>query len=139
MSFLDRFKIQPKHKSTDPEVRLAAVPSELGVRDEEDAAVLVALAREDADARVQARRRGARRRRRGAGGDRRRATPTRASATRSLGRLARHRGVVDVGRARRCGAGRADASRSRSRRRQDVAGRQRPRRGGRTGSPTSRR
>ena len=26
MSFLDRFKIQPKHKSPDPEIRLASVP-----------------------------------------------------------------------------------------------------------------
>src|SRR5918994_1509120 len=50
MSFLDRFKIQPKHKSTDPEIRAASV-SELG-EGEEDAAVLLALAREDADARV---------------------------------------------------------------------------------------
>jgi hypothetical protein len=50
MSFLDRFKIQPKHKSTDPEIRAASV-SELG-EGEEDAAVLLALAREDTDARV---------------------------------------------------------------------------------------
>src|SRR5687768_7700649 len=50
MSFLDRFKIQPKHKSPDPEVRLASVP-ELGA-EEGDAAVLVALATEDPDARV---------------------------------------------------------------------------------------
>jgi hypothetical protein len=50
MSFLDRFKIQPKHKSPDPEVRAASV-SELG-EGEEDAAVLLALAREDTDARV---------------------------------------------------------------------------------------
>ena len=50
MSFLDRFKIQPKHKSTDPEIRAASV-AELG-EGEEDAAVLLALAREDADARV---------------------------------------------------------------------------------------
>jgi hypothetical protein len=56
MSFLDRFKIQPKHKSPDPEVRLASV-QELGAGapgplNEEDAAVLLALAREDTDARV---------------------------------------------------------------------------------------
>jgi hypothetical protein len=50
MSFLERFKSQPKHKSTDAEVRLAGV-SELGT-DPEDVAVLVGLAREDADARV---------------------------------------------------------------------------------------
>ena len=50
MSFLDRFKIQPKHKSADPEVRVAGV-AELGAT-EEDAAALVALAREDSDARV---------------------------------------------------------------------------------------
>jgi hypothetical protein len=50
MSFLDRFKIQPKHKSTDPEIRASSV-AELG-EGEEDAAVLLALAREDTDARV---------------------------------------------------------------------------------------
>ena len=50
MSFLDRFKIQPKHKSADPDVRIAGV-AELGAT-EEDAAALVALAREDVDARV---------------------------------------------------------------------------------------
>ncbi len=50
MSFLERFKPQPKHKSTDPEVRLAGV-HELGP-DPDDVAVLVGLAREDADARV---------------------------------------------------------------------------------------
>ncbi len=50
MSFLERFKPQPKHKSTDPEVRLAGV-HELG-SDPDDVAVLVGLAREDADARV---------------------------------------------------------------------------------------
>jgi hypothetical protein len=56
MSFLDRFKIQPKHKSPDPEVRLASV-QELGAGasgplNDEDAGVLLALAREDTDARV---------------------------------------------------------------------------------------
>lgn len=53
MSFLDRFKIQPKYKSTDPDVRLEAVRefSEAQATDEERAAI-VALAREDADARV---------------------------------------------------------------------------------------
>src|SRR5438067_12833605 len=53
MSFLDRFKIQPKYKSTDPEVRLAAV-RELGLETatDDERAALVALAREDADARV---------------------------------------------------------------------------------------
>ena len=50
MSFLERFKAQPKHKSTDPDVRLAAV-HELGT-DPEETAVLVGLAREDADVRV---------------------------------------------------------------------------------------
>ena len=50
MSFLDRFKLQAKYKSTDPDVRLAGVP-EL-TDSPEDAAVLAALAREDADVRV---------------------------------------------------------------------------------------
>jgi hypothetical protein len=50
MSFLDRFKIQPKHKSADPDVRIAGV-AELGPSDE-DTAALVALAREDTDVRV---------------------------------------------------------------------------------------
>src|SRR6185503_19416252 len=50
MAFLDRFKIQPKHKSPDPEVRVASV-QELGA-EPEDGAVLVALATEDPDARV---------------------------------------------------------------------------------------
>ena len=50
MSFLDRFKVQPKYKSPDPEIRLAAV-QELGATDD-DAALLTALAREDADVRV---------------------------------------------------------------------------------------
>src|SRR5215471_5799902 len=50
MAFLDRFKIQPKYKSTDPEQRVAGV-QEL-TDSPEDAAVLVSLAREDADARV---------------------------------------------------------------------------------------
>src|SRR4029078_4422857 len=50
MSFLDRFKVQPKHKSVDPEVRAASV-EELGPG-EEDAAVLLSLARADTDARV---------------------------------------------------------------------------------------
>jgi len=53
MSFLDRFKIQPKYKSTDPEIRAQAV-AELGSGplSEEDRGVLLALAREDTDARV---------------------------------------------------------------------------------------
>src|SRR5438309_1031261 len=53
MSFLDRFKIQPKYKSADPDVRLAAVRefNETAASDEERAAI-VAMAREDADARV---------------------------------------------------------------------------------------
>ena len=50
MSFLDRFKIQPKYKSADPEQRVAGV-AEL-TDTPEDAAALVSLAREDADARV---------------------------------------------------------------------------------------
>jgi Domain of Unknown Function (DUF349) len=50
MSFLDRFKIQPKHKSPDPEIRLQSVP-ELGAEEGDDA-VLVSLATEDPDARV---------------------------------------------------------------------------------------
>jgi hypothetical protein len=53
MSFLDRFKIQPKYKSTDPEVRLEAVRElALETATEEERAALVALAREDADPRV---------------------------------------------------------------------------------------
>ena len=50
MSFLDRFKLQPKYKSVDPDVRLSAV-QELG-GGPEDAAVLAAIAREDAEPRV---------------------------------------------------------------------------------------
>lgn len=50
MSFLDRFKVQPKYRSPDPEIRLAAV-QELGTTDD-DVALLTALAREDADVRV---------------------------------------------------------------------------------------
>ena len=50
MSFLDRFKIQPKYKSSDPEIRIASV-AELTASDE-DAVVLLQLAREDADVRV---------------------------------------------------------------------------------------
>jgi hypothetical protein len=50
MSFLERFKAQPRYKSTDPDVRLAAV-QELGT-EPEDTAVLATLAREDTDARV---------------------------------------------------------------------------------------
>ncbi|HEY2433393.1 MAG TPA: DUF349 domain-containing protein [Vicinamibacterales bacterium] len=53
MSFLDRFKIQPKYKSADPEVRLAAVHdfSDSAATEEERAAI-AAMAREDADPRV---------------------------------------------------------------------------------------
>src|SRR5262249_54727864 len=47
---LDRFKIQPKYKSTDPDVRLSSI-EELGASDEETA-VLLALAREDTEPRV---------------------------------------------------------------------------------------
>src|SRR4051794_18678339 len=50
MSFLDRFKLQPKYKSADADVRVAGV-QELS-DSTEDTAVLAALAREDADARV---------------------------------------------------------------------------------------
>src|ERR1700751_742309 len=50
MSFLDRFKIQPRYKSPDPEQRVAGVQDLTDTP--EDAAVLVTLAREDADARV---------------------------------------------------------------------------------------
>ena len=50
MSFLDRFKLQPKYKSADPEIRVAGV-QEL-TDSAEDAAVLAALAREDTDPRV---------------------------------------------------------------------------------------
>src|SRR5690349_20248566 len=50
MSFLERFKTQPRHKSPDPDVRLAAV-QELGT-DPDDITALAALAREDTDARV---------------------------------------------------------------------------------------
>jgi Domain of Unknown Function (DUF349) len=53
MSFLDRFKIQPKYKSADPEVRLAAVREfGEGPVTDEDRSAIVALAREDADTRV---------------------------------------------------------------------------------------
>ncbi len=50
MSFLDRFKIQPKYRSADPDVRIAGV-QELS-DSPEDTAVLASLAREDSDARV---------------------------------------------------------------------------------------
>jgi hypothetical protein len=50
MSFLDRFKLQPKYKSLDPDVRISAV-QELGPGPD-DAAVLAAIAREDAEPRV---------------------------------------------------------------------------------------
>ncbi len=50
MSFLDRFKLQPKYKSLDPDVRLTGV-QEL-TDSAEDAAVLASLAREDGDVRV---------------------------------------------------------------------------------------
>src|SRR5579862_8174579 len=50
MSFLDRFKIQPKYKSTDPEQRVVGV-QEL-TDSPEDGTVLVSLARDDADPRV---------------------------------------------------------------------------------------
>ena len=50
MSFLDRFKPQPKWKHTDPAVRLEAVPTLPD--DEEHLAVLQELARQDADVRV---------------------------------------------------------------------------------------
>jgi hypothetical protein len=53
MSFLDRFKIQPKYKSTDPEVRLSAVREfDPAAATDEERAAMVALAREDADVRV---------------------------------------------------------------------------------------
>src|SRR5262249_32187827 len=53
MSFLDRFKIQPKYKSTDPDVRLAAVREYgEGPVTDEDRVAIAALAREDADPRV---------------------------------------------------------------------------------------
>jgi hypothetical protein len=53
MSFLDRFKIQPKYKSADADVRAQAV-AELGAGPltDEDRAILVALANEDPDPRV---------------------------------------------------------------------------------------
>src|SRR5688500_10540414 len=50
MSFLDRFKLQPRWKNADPAVRAAAV-AELP-RDEESLAILRELARDDADPRV---------------------------------------------------------------------------------------
>ena len=50
MSFLDRFKLQPKWKNADPAVRAAAI-AEIP-RDDEHLAVLQELAREDVDARV---------------------------------------------------------------------------------------
>ena len=50
MSFLDRFKPQPRWKHTDPAVRLEAVPTI--PNDEEHVVVLQELAREDADVQV---------------------------------------------------------------------------------------
>lgn len=50
MSFLDRFKPQPRWKHADPAVRLEAVPAIPD--DDEHVAVLQELAREDADVRV---------------------------------------------------------------------------------------
>ena len=50
MSFLDRFKPQPRWKHADPAVRLEAVPTVPD--DDEHVAVLQELAREDADVRV---------------------------------------------------------------------------------------
>jgi hypothetical protein len=50
MSFLDRFKLQPRYKSADPDLRVAGV-QELS-DSTEDTAVLAALAREDTDVRV---------------------------------------------------------------------------------------
>src|SRR3954468_20799580 len=50
MSFLDRFKLQPRYKSVDPDLRVAGV-QELS-DSTEDTAVLAALAREDTDVRV---------------------------------------------------------------------------------------
>jgi len=50
MSFLDRFKPQPRWKHTDPAVRLEAVPTLPD--DDEHLAVLQELARQDADVRV---------------------------------------------------------------------------------------
>jgi len=53
MSFLDRFKIQPKYKSADADVRAQAI-AELGAGPltDEDRGILVALASEDPDPRV---------------------------------------------------------------------------------------
>jgi hypothetical protein len=50
MSFLDRFKLQPKYRSADPDVRISAV-QDLG-DGPDDAALLAAIAREDAEPRV---------------------------------------------------------------------------------------
>ena len=50
MSFLDRFKPQPRWKHTDPAVRLEAVPTIPD--DDEHLAVLQELARQDVDVRV---------------------------------------------------------------------------------------
>ena len=58
MSFLDRFKIQPKHKSPDPDVRARLRAGAAGGPLEEDGAVLVALAREDSRRAGAPRRRG---------------------------------------------------------------------------------
>ena len=53
MSFLDRFKIQPKYKSADADVRLAAVREfGEGPATDDDRAAILALAREDVDPRV---------------------------------------------------------------------------------------
>jgi hypothetical protein len=53
MSFLDRFKIQPKYRSADADVRAQAI-AELGAGPltDDDRAVLIALASEDPDPRV---------------------------------------------------------------------------------------
>src|SRR5690349_1285346 len=50
MSFLDRFKLQPKYRSADPDVRISAV-QDLG-NGPDDAALLAAIAREDTEPRV---------------------------------------------------------------------------------------
>lgn len=71
MSFLDRFKPQPKWKHAEGAVRLAAV-QELDASAAETTGVLAALATEDPDARV------------------RRAAVARLADTEALGRVARH-------------------------------------------------
>ena len=133
MSFLDRFKIQPKYKSTDADVRLEAVREfNAASAPDDERAANVALAREDADARVRraARRRGSRTSSR-PGRHRPSTTPTsrvRADTRRAAGGSGRRRrkrlGGRDARAGRRCAIAKQIGGG-----RQVVAGRRRPHRG----------